>query len=138
MTRTPKQVHLAWPVGHESSGSHEITGAVDHRQSRAEREGKNAVKISDDKLVDHDIERICLRVELLEHGAMSCMPRISRRATSSLSSRAAASVSLISSTFWSFPPLKMTANRRSYGMSSSNISSRFPARLVACSDNPVT
>ena len=65
----PKQVDIAWPVGHQASGSHEITGTVDHRQSRAERESENAVEISDDKLVYNDIERIRLQVELLEHGS---------------------------------------------------------------------
>src|SRR6266403_5739298 len=67
ITRAPKQVHIAWPVGHESSGTDEITGTVDHRQSRAECEGENAIKIGDDKLVDHDIERVGLRIELLKH-----------------------------------------------------------------------
>src|SRR5215469_5871805 len=67
IARPPKQVHVAWPVGHKSSGLDEISGTVDHRQSRAEREGKNAIEVGDDKLVDHDIKRICLRVELLEH-----------------------------------------------------------------------
>src|SRR5215469_2959853 len=67
IARPPKQDHVAWPVGHQPSGLDEIAGTVDHRQSRAEREGKNAIEIGDDELVDHDIKRIRLRAELLEH-----------------------------------------------------------------------
>src|SRR6266403_936475 len=67
ITRVPEQVNIAWPIRHQSSGSHEITGTVYHRQSRAERERKDTIEIGDDKLVDHDIKRIRLGVELLEH-----------------------------------------------------------------------
>src|SRR6516162_2280673 len=66
IARPPKQVHVAWSVGHESSRANKVTGAVDHWQSCAEREGLHATKIGDDKLVDHNIERIRLRVELVK------------------------------------------------------------------------
>src|SRR5690349_11944516 len=67
VARTAKQVHVTGTVGHESAGLHEITRAVDHGQARAERESQDTVEIRDDQLVDHDIERVRPRVELLEY-----------------------------------------------------------------------
>jgi hypothetical protein len=72
VTRPMKKVHIARAIGHESSRLDEITSAVDHRQSVAERESENPIEIGNDQLVDHNVERIRLRVSFSNVAAMSC------------------------------------------------------------------